>query len=69
MKVQIDAERCQGHGRCYDLDPGTFGNDAEGYGTVLGEGLVPPERDRAARRAAVSCPELAITLLGETRHG
>jgi ferredoxin len=69
MKVQIDAERCQGHGRRYDLDSGTFGNDVEGYGTVLGEGVVPAERERAARRAAVSCPELAIILLEETRHG
>ena len=60
MKVQIDAERCQGHGRCYDLAPGLFGDDEEGYGQVLGDGIVPPELDRDARLAAVNCPERAI---------
>jgi ferredoxin len=47
MKVQIDAERRQGHGH-YN---------------------VPPGRERAVRRAAVSCPEPAITPLEETRRG
>ena len=38
MKVQISSERCQGHGRCYDLAPSLFGDDDEGYGTVLRDG-------------------------------
>ena len=41
MKIRIDSERCQGHGRCYDLAPGLFGDDDEGYGMVLGDGAVP----------------------------
>ena len=60
MKVQIDQERCQGHGRCYDLAPGLFGDDEEGYGQVLGDGTVSPEQERAARLAVVNCPERAI---------
>ena len=60
MKVQIDAERCQGHGRCYDLAPGLFGDDDEGYGQVLGDGTVPPDQEKDARLAAVNCPERAI---------
>src|SRR5215831_9007711 len=40
MKLRIDSERCQGHGRCYDLAPGLFGDDDEGYGQVLGDGVV-----------------------------
>jgi ferredoxin len=32
VKVQISSERCQGHGRCYDLAPDLFGDDDEGYG-------------------------------------
>jgi len=60
MKVQIGPERCQGHGRCYDLAPELFGADEEGYGQVLGDGLVPPELARAARLAAANCPERAI---------
>ncbi len=60
MKVQIDPERCQGHGRCYDLAPGLFGDDEEGYGRVIGDGTVPPGEQDAARRAVANCPERAI---------
>ena len=65
MKVQISSERCQGHGRCYDLAPGLFGEDDEGYGTVLGDGTVAPDREHNARLAALNCPEHAIELLEE----
>lgn len=65
MKVQIDPGRCQGHGRCYDLSPGLFGDDEEGYGTVLGDGTVPPDQERAARLAVANCPEHAIDLAEE----
>ena len=60
MKVQIDARSCQGHGRCYDLAPGLFGADDEGYGAVLGDGAVPPGQEHDARLAALNCPEHAI---------
>jgi ferredoxin len=63
VKVQIDPERCQGHGRCYDLAPNLFGDDEEGYGQVLGDGTVPPDREREARLAVVNCPEHAIELV------
>ena len=63
MKVQISSERCQGHGRCYDLGPGLFGEDEEGYGRILGDGAVPPGGEREARLAAANCPERAIDLL------
>ena len=66
MKVHIDPERCQGHGRCYDLAPGLFGDDEEGYGQVLGDGVVPPGHDDEARLAVAICPERAIDLLEET---
>jgi ferredoxin len=62
MKVQIDSERCQGHGRCYDLAPGLFGDDDEGYGRVLGDGAVPAGQEHDARLAAANCPERAITV-------
>jgi ferredoxin len=60
MKVRIDSERCQGHGRCYDIAPGLFGEDGEGYGMVLGDGEVPPGRERDARLAVANCPEYAV---------
>jgi ferredoxin len=65
VKVHISSERCQGHGRCYDLAPGLFGEDDEGYGTVLGGGTVPPGQENDARLAALNCPERAVELLGE----
>jgi ferredoxin len=66
MRVLIDPDRCQGHGRCYDLAPDLFGEDEDGYGTVLGDGRVPPAREDDARLAVANCPESAVALLEET---
>ena len=66
MKLQINTDACQGHGRCYDLAPELFGEDDEGYGQVLGDGIVPPDREREARLAVANCPERAIQLLEES---
>jgi ferredoxin len=63
MQVQIDSTCCQGHGRCYDLAPGLFGDDEEGYGKVLGNGTVLPGQEHHARLAAANCPEHAIELI------
>jgi ferredoxin len=65
VRLQINPELCQGHGRCYDLVPDLFGDDDEGYGQVLGDGVVPPESERDARLAVANCPEQAITLVEE----
>lgn len=65
MKVHLDPGLCQGHGRCYDLAPDLFGDDEEGYGVVLGDGVVPPGKEQDARLAAANCPERAITVDGE----
>jgi ferredoxin len=62
VKLHIDSERCQGHGRCYDLAPDLFGDDDEGFGTVLGDGVVPAGSEREARLAVANCPERAIVL-------
>ena len=62
MRVQIDSARCQGHGRCYGLAPGVFGEDEDGYGTVLGDGGVPAGLADDARLAQANCPEDAVVL-------
>ncbi|MFI6297809.1 ferredoxin [Nonomuraea sp. NPDC050790] len=62
MKVHINAERCQGHGRCYDLSPELFTEDEEGYGQISGDGLVPGGAEPAAHLAAANCPERAIAV-------
>jgi ferredoxin len=65
MKVQINSDKCQGHGRCYDLAPGLFGDDEQGYGTVLGDGKVPADLEHDARLAELNCPERAVDVLEE----
>ena len=66
MKVHINSQLCQGHGRCYDLAPSLFGDDEEGYGQVLRDGIVPPGEEQDARLAVANCPERAIELIEET---
>lgn len=66
MKVRIDSGLCQGHGRCYDIAPELFGDDDEGYGQVLGDGTVPPGKEREARLAVANCPERAVSITGES---
>jgi ferredoxin len=68
VKLQINPDVCQGHGRCYDLAPDLFGDDEEGFGQVLGDGIVPSDKEREARLAVANCPERAIELLEETGH-
>ncbi|SDD56905.1 ferredoxin [Geodermatophilus telluris] len=61
MRISIDPSLCQGHGRCYDLAPDLFGEDGEGYGTVLVPGgEVPAGEEDDARLAADNCPEAAV---------
>ena len=66
MKVQINSDRCQGHGRCYDLASDLFGDDEEGFGQVIGDGLVSEDFEREARLAVANCPERAIDLVEES---
>jgi ferredoxin len=66
VKLQIEADLCQGHGRCYDLAPALFGEDEEGYGKVLADGVVPLGNEQDARRAELNCPEHAIRLIEGT---
>jgi len=62
MRVSVDAAACLGHGRCYDVAPGLFEDDDEGYSVVKGDGTVPPGEAPAARLAVRLCPERAVTL-------
>jgi ferredoxin len=69
VKLQIDTTLCQGHGRCYDLAPELFGDDDEGFGQVLGDGIVPPGKEHVARLAVANCPERAISLTDASPTG
>lgn len=61
IEVEIDAERCTGHGRCYAVASDVFESDDDGYGIVRTKRL-PNEQLEAARRGASNCPEDAITV-------
>jgi ferredoxin len=62
MRVRIDRERCQGHGRCYTLAPELFGEDDEGNGTVLVVGPLTDEQAKAGQLAEANCPESAVLI-------
>jgi ferredoxin len=65
VRVQIDSDKCQGHGRCYDLAPQLFTEDEEGYGQVIGEGKVSADDEHQAQLAFSNCPESAVQILEE----
>ena len=60
MKVVIDAELCQGQGRCFSIAPSIFDFDDLGSGVVIGDGTLSPETMDLARLAQANCPEHAI---------
>jgi ferredoxin len=67
--VHVDAEKCQGHNRCYALAPELFDVDDLGYASALNEGEVPPGLEEKARLAAANCPEYAISIDDEVAPG
>ena len=62
IRVHVDEERCEGHGRCYSLAPELFAPDDIGDSREIGDGTVPAELEHRARLAVVNCPERAITI-------
>jgi ferredoxin len=60
VKIRVDADKCQGHARCYGLVPELFSIDDYGLSSVVGDGVVPPELQEKARLAIANCPEFAI---------
>jgi ferredoxin len=64
MKVTVDAERCQGHGRCYAQSPHFQIEDFDGHAYVDDE-HVPPDLETSVRMAARGCPERAIVVVDD----
>ena len=62
MRVHVDAEKCQGHNRCYAIAPELFDVDDLGQAHELNGGEVPAELEDKARMAVAHCPEYAITI-------
>ena len=62
MRIILDREKCQGHGRCYALAPSLFDTDDEGYAVLKADGELAADQEDDARIAADNCPEYAITV-------
>ena len=60
MRLEIDKELCQGHGRCYSLFPQLFVADERGFGTVRND--VSPAAEEGDRVVQL-CPESAISIV------
>ena len=63
MRVRVDPDKCQGHGRCYALAPELFDVDDYGQSTAVGDGTVPAGMEERARLAVDNCPEYAVEII------
>jgi ferredoxin len=62
MKVVVDHDLCEGHGRCYAVAPELYEVDDDGYSAIT-EASVEPGLEDAAREGAVACPRRAISVI------
>lgn len=61
MRIQVDYQRCEGHGHCADQAAALFTIDDEGELTYQHEGQdVPDDLADQARAAIASCPVAAL---------
>lgn len=61
MKIDVDYDRCEGHGLCAEQAPDLFSLDDEAELTYRTEGSeVPPDQHGHARAAIASCPVAAL---------
>ena len=63
MRVAVDQEKCQGHGRCYDLAPDVFESDERGRVVVAVHGELSPALEPDARIGVQNCPESALRMI------
>ena len=61
MRVTVDADRCEGHARCWAVSPEVFALDDEGH-AVVADPKVPAGLEDKVREAERNCPERAITV-------
>jgi ferredoxin len=62
MRVAVDADRCEGHARCWGICPEVFDLDDEGHAIVVLDGDVPIDLEAKVADAVRNCPERAITV-------
>ena len=62
MRTRVDDERCQGHALCQIQAPEVFLLDDDDGHAYVEESEVPKALEEKVRRAALGCPERAITV-------
>ncbi len=60
MRIHLDSDRCQGHGRCYSIAPDLFRYDDNGQAVLIVVDELTDEQVGPAQLAANNCPEYAI---------
>jgi ferredoxin len=60
VNVEVDEDRCAGHGVCWATSPEVFDLNDDGYAVVLLPD-VPPELEEKVRTAVKQCPAQAIS--------
>jgi len=65
MKIVIDQEACEGHGRCFDNAFELFDKGPDGKGVAKATEISDDDFDnqRLARSAAMMCPTSAISII------
>lgn len=58
MRIDVDQERCEGHGQCAEKAPGVYALDDDGYVQLLAS-----EDLEAALAGARSCPVAALKVV------
>lgn len=69
MRVVVDHNKCQGHGRRYDLAPDVFEPDARGHVNLAVTGELPPGLEPDTRIGVKNCPEEALRLIPDATLG
>jgi ferredoxin len=61
QRLEVDVDRCAGHGRCFSMEPDLFDSDDAGYAVVRHEGVAAALLANA-ENAVANCPEAAISV-------
>jgi ferredoxin len=69
MRVRVDANKCEGHNRCFALAPDLFEIDEYGNAKALNDGVLSRDEEAKAVLAAENCPEFAIEILDGNAGG
>ena len=62
LRLVLDTDLCEGHGRCYEFAPALFDEDERGH-CVIKRALIVVEDEKAARKRVDDCPEEALRLI------